>query len=388
MMTRSHLARTAAVVAALTFSLLAGFAPAASATPREASSASVSSSAPVAASAQSTADAGTEVTWGVRTADNAQGESRQNFVYVAAPGATITDAIVVTNHDDQALDLAIYAADAFTTDSGQLDVLTDPAASVEAGSWIELGTPMLHLEPGASAEVPFTVTIPQNATPGDHAGGIVTVLSDPEQEDGITVDRRLGVRVMLRVDGDLAPGLVVENLSLEYTPSLNPFGGGEAVVDYVVHNTGNVRLSGLQSVALYGPFGAFRADIEDLGEVPELLPGESWHVHASSPVYPLFWLGTDVTIAPEGPAGLVGGVIPAMFVTSASVIAVPWGLLVLVLLIAAAVVVGVILMRRARRARREAEDARVQAAVDAALREREAAEAAGKTGTSDTERAP
>lgn len=382
-MTRSHIARTGAAVAALTFSLLAGLAPAAMATPGEASAAGFTA-APV-TDPDGTADpAGTDVTWGVRTADNAQGESRQNFLYTVAAGATITDAIVVTNHDDQPLDLSVYAADAFTTDSGQLDVLTDPAASVEAGSWIELGTPVLHLEPGAATEVPFTVTIPQNATPGDHAGGIVTVLSDPDQEDGLTVDRRLGVRVMLRVDGDLAPGLVVENLTLEYTPSLNPFAGGEAVVDYVVHNTGNVRLSGLQSVALYGPFGAFRADIEDLGEVPELLPGESWHVHASSAVYPLFWLGTDVTIAPEGPAGLAGGVIPAMFVTSASVIAVPWGLLVLVLLIAAAVVAGVILTRRTRRARREAEDARVQAAVDAALRERDAAETAETATVAET----
>lgn len=315
-----------------------------------------------------------EVTWGVRTATNAQGSARDNFAYVIGPGGTVDDAIVVTNHDDQPLELDLYAADGFTTQSGQLDVLPRGEESSEVGVWIGVGQDHVQIPAGESAEIPFTITVPDNATPGDHAGGIITSLAQPAQEDGISVDRRLGIRVQLRVDGALQPGLVVEGLTVGFDSSLNPFAGGTATVDYTVRNTGNVRLSGQQSVALYGPFGLFRADIEGVDDVPEILPGEAWTVSATAEnVFPLAWLGTDVTIDPAFPTGLESGPDLAMFVTSSGTVAIPWSLLVLVVLVVAALVVAVVLRRRARRLRTQGEDARVQAAVAAALKERDSA---------------
>jgi hypothetical protein len=43
-------------------------------------------------------------------------------------------------------------------------------------------------------EIPFTITVPRNATPGDRTGGIVNSLmgADPA---AITVERRLGSRI-------------------------------------------------------------------------------------------------------------------------------------------------------------------------------------------------
>lgn len=316
---------------------------------------------------------GEDVTWGVRTATNAQGSARDNFAYVVGPGGTVDDAIVVTNHDDQPLDLDLYAADGFTTQSGQLDVLTRGEESSEVGVWTGVGQEHVQIPAGESAEIPFTISVPENATPGDYAGGIITSLARPTQEDGITVDRRLGIRVQLRVDGALQPGLVIEGLTVGFTGSLNPFAGGTATVDYTVRNTGNVRLSGQQSVALYGPFGLFRSDIEGVDDVPEILPGESWTVSATAQgVFPLAWLGTDVTIDPAFPAGLESGPDLAMFVTSSGTVAIPWSLVVLVLLVGAAVVGIVVLRRRARRRRTQNEDARVKAAVAAALKEQQA----------------
>ncbi|PVW02543.1 DUF916 domain-containing protein [Microbacterium sp. Gd 4-13] len=333
-------------------------------------SATVLSAGVATAAAAPAPSADADVTWGVRTATNAQGSARDNFAYVVGPGGTVDDAIVVTNHDDQPLDLDLYAADGFTTQSGQLDVLTRGEESSEVGVWTGVGQERVQIPAGASAEIPFTISVPENATPGDYAGGIITSLAQPAQEDGITVDRRLGIRVQLRVDGALQPGLVVEGLTVGFAGSLNPFAGGTATVDYTVRNTGNVRLSGQQSVALYGPFGLFRSDIEGVDDVPEILPGESWTVSATAQgIFPLAWLGTDVTIDPAFPAGLESGPDLAMFVTSSGTVAIPWSLVALVLLLGAAVVVIVVLRRRARRRRKQSEDARVQAAVAAALKE-------------------
>ncbi|WP_251858071.1 hypothetical protein [Herbiconiux sp. L3-i23] len=50
----------------------------------------------------------------------------------------------------------------------------------------------------------------------------------------------------------------------------------------------------------------------------------------------------------------------------------PWTLLLFVLVLAGAVVLAIVLSRRSSRRRKQQEDARVQEAVDRALREREA----------------
>lgn len=311
------------------------------------------------------AEPGDDLVWGVRTGTTAQGEGRENYAYTMLPGTTLEDSIVITNHDDAPLELDVYAADAFTTPTGQLDVLKAGETSRDVGTWVALREPHVSIPAGGAVEVPFTVEVPANATPGDHAGGIVTSLPQPEAGSGITVDRRLGVRMQIRVDGELAPALAVEDLHVGFEPTANPFGRSGATVTYTVHNTGNVRLSASQTVALHGPGGLDRVELTP-DAVPELLPGESWPVSVHADVaLPLLRLQADVTLDPAPPAGLTGD--PDPFTVTTSTLAVPWAQLALLLLVASATVVVVRLRRRALRRRREAEDARVRAAVEAAL---------------------
>ncbi|HEX7276459.1 MAG TPA: hypothetical protein VF244_03725, partial [Acidimicrobiales bacterium] len=88
----------------------------------------------------------------------------------------------------------------------------------------------------------------------------------------ITLDRRTGSRVYVRVAGPLTPQLTVEKLKTTYGPRLNPL-GGTAVVTYRVENRGNVRMSGRQQVSISGPFGLFGKQ-NAVTDLPELLPGE------------------------------------------------------------------------------------------------------------------
>lgn len=319
-----------------------------------------------------------DVTWGVRTAANQNGADRQNFGYRIAPGGTITDAIVVGNHAATAITLDVYAADGFTTSSGQLDVAKREAKAEAVGAWTALRDHTVTIAPGGTVEVPFTVTVPKDATPGDYAGGILTSLPQAAQENGISVDRRLGIRMHLRVDGKLAPAVAVEKMRVDYTGTANPFGAGDATVTYTVHNTGNVRLSAGQTVALSGPFGWFPVDAGKVTAVPELLPGESWSVSVPvSGVVPAFWLTATAVLSPKLPA--VTGSTPGVdgVAAEAGALAVPWSLLVLLLVVAAAVVATVLVLRRRRRASAEREDARVKKAVEEALKSVEGEPAAG-----------
>ncbi|WP_165314275.1 WxL protein peptidoglycan domain-containing protein [Agromyces protaetiae] len=225
-----------------------------------------------AASPALAADATDPLNWGVRTADTAQGAGRSNYAYVLDPGTSLDDAIVVSNHGDTAVDLDLYAADGFTSDSGQLDLVTRETTSTALGTWITLDEHTVHLEPRASVEVPFHVAVPANVMPGDYAGGVVTSLPTPEQREGVSVDRRLGIRVQLRVGGELEPSLTVEDVRISYDGAFSPFATGDATVTYTVRNTGNARLEGAQRVAVGGPFGLFAAEATDVSGPPARVP--------------------------------------------------------------------------------------------------------------------
>ena len=325
----------------------------------------------LAASSPAAADEG-DVSWAVRTAANDQGTDRQNFGYEIDPGASVADALVVTNHDVLPLNLALYGADGFTTESGQLDVVTADTESVALGAWIAFGADSVTVPAGESVEVPFTVDVPDNATPGDYAGAVITSLGQPSQEQGLSVDRRLGIRIHLRVGGALAPALTVADMRVDYAGSFNPFAPGDATVTYTLENTGNARLTAGQKVTVEGPFGMLPTDAETVKAAPELLPGESWKVttHVAG-VVPTFFLAAKTVVTLESASNETGDASIAPVEATVTTWAVPWALLILVLLVAAAVVATVLLTRRRRRTRKRLEDARVDEAVQQALAERQ-----------------
>jgi len=328
---------------------------------------------PLAAASPALAAGESDVVWGVRTAENDHGTDRQSFSYELDPGTSLTDAFIITNHNAGSIDLDLYGADGFTTSSGQLDVVTHVAESTAVGAWIELGTDRVVIPAGESTEVPFTVTLPDNVTPGDYAGAVITSLVGPSVEQGLSVDRRLGIRMHLRIGGDLAPTLVIDNMNVDYAGTANPFGTGDASINYTVRNTGNARLAAGQAVSIAGPFGLFRSDAGDIDDVPELLPGEKWEVTVPiTGVFPAFLLSATVALSPELPStdGSVSALDPIE--ASATTWAVPLVLLIFILLVIASAITTIAVTRRNRRRRASREETRVDEAVQRALREREA----------------
>ncbi|MER7440007.1 WxL protein peptidoglycan domain-containing protein [Micromonospora avicenniae] len=310
-----------------------------------------------------------DVTWTVRTASNSYGATRSSYSYNVNPGGTIEDGMVVANRGKTPLNLTVYAADGFTTDAGQLDLLTRDKKSVAIGAWVHPDSASVAIKPGKTATVPIKISVPDNATPGDYVGGILTSLTQPDQAEGINVDRRLGIRIKLRVGGELKPALAIEDFDVDYRGTWNPFGRGDATITYKIHNSGNAALSSQQAASVSGPFGLLRTKARDLPKTPELLPGESWQVTVPvEDVSPAFRLAATATLTPllTDPSGSVTPL--GKVADTAHAWVVPWTLLLLVVVVIAAVVVAIRLTRRNRVRRKQREDARVQEAVEQALR--------------------
>ena len=323
--------------------------------------------APGAASfAQTTADPSyeTTVSWSVRPADTAQGTGRPNFAYELAPGGTVGDALIVTNRSVDPIDLGIYAADGFLTADGTLDILAGGEPSTELGSWVDIDVPELTLASGQTVEIPFTVAVPAEASPGDYAAGVVASML-VTGDDGTITERRLGSRIHLRVLGDLVPALSVTNVSVDYHGTANPIEGGAATVTYTLVNDGNTRLSPDVDVSVAGPFGW--APVTAAEEVPDLLPRSSIErtVELAS-VPPLALLTADVTATSTvvSPGITTDAVLPEPLVSngSAATAAVPWTVLAILLVIAALVFWRIRAHKRAKAQHQRAIDDAVAAA--------------------------
>ena len=154
------------------------------------------------------------------------------------------------------------------------------------------------MDAGETQIVPFTIAVPENATPGDHAAGIAaTVQSVGPGGNGtqIAIESRVGFPIMTRVTGDLRPSLEIDPLSVEYEMSWNPFQPGLVTATYQVVNDGNVRLQASPVVETQGT----ETQVDPKAPAIELLPGERREITTPvSGVWPLFFLPVQVRVDP------------------------------------------------------------------------------------------
>ncbi|GAA3256658.1 WxL protein peptidoglycan domain-containing protein [Dactylosporangium siamense] len=314
------------------------------------------------------------VTWSIAPA-GAQGgpDGRSAFAYEGDPGQVLKDTVAVTNFSSGPVTLKVYASDAVNTPTGGFDLLAADKKPNDVGAWIALAQRDVTIPAKATLNVPFTLTIPANGTPGDHVGGIVATLTQGGGQ--VVVENRIGTRIYLRVRGKLVPSLAVTKLDAAYHDSWNPFSGGAVTVAYTVRNTGNIRLAAGQVVDVTGATGGRLAGAQPPG-VAELLPGQSLSYTVTvEGVAPFGPLNAKVVVAPTAVKGdkYTESLSAATLGTgqrSADLFAVPWSLLLTLLLLTAAVWLAIVELRRRRR---NTARALTEAVEQARLEERRAA---------------
>jgi hypothetical protein len=285
------------------------------------------------------------VTFGIGPSTKGKLDRRPNFTLLAPRGGVVSDQVALVNLTKQPLTLNLYAADALNTADGTLALQPAAAPLADSAAWVTFKTPSgkgyVVLPPndgiGTPTFINFTVKIPKDAYVGDHLAGVIASTVSEGAAPGdraaqVKFEQRIGLRLGIRVAGELKPQLSVENVSAAYSSSLNPFGRGSAVVTYTVRNTGNVRLGGKQTVTVNGIVGPV-ATGGTLPDVPLLLPGGSASVTVTVPdVVPLGLVTATVSI---DPVGALGDANPpaAVAVGTTRFVAVPWTLLALLLLL-------------------------------------------------------
>lgn len=283
-----------------------------------------------ATAADDTGDA-PEIRWSVVPADASGPDGRRAVENDLDPGESVSDLFAVRNVSDVEVTFQLTAADGFYTRNGRFDILPADQESVDSGTWISLPDEVT-IPAGETAIVPFEISVPDNAEPGDHAAGITaSVLSVQTGEDGanVGVDSRVGFRVTTRVTGELTPEPVISGLVGDYALSWNPLRPGQVTVDFDVENAGNTILLVEGAVNAGGQSAPFPAD----GEKPqELLPGDSRSFTVVvDGVWPLFAVPVEAVVAPTmlTMTGETSEVTPVS--SSLTVWAMPWPQLIILL---------------------------------------------------------
>ncbi|MFG2658825.1 hypothetical protein [Streptomyces sp. NPDC048425] len=175
-------------------------------------------------------------------------DGRSYFYAEGVPGTVLQDKVAVTNPGGRPLTVRLRGADADNTGTGALSLRK---RSTDTGAWITFARREVKIPARTRAEVPFTVTVPADATPGDHPGAVVASANG----------RDSGVSVHLRVSGPTLSALTVERVRVT---------GGRISYDLV--NRGNTVLTPRLAVRADGVLG--RALDRRPRTLPvELLPG-------------------------------------------------------------------------------------------------------------------
>ncbi|MEQ6900955.1 DUF916 domain-containing protein [Nocardioides sp. YIM 152588] len=218
--------------------------------------------------------------WSVTPTPPAEGAAapRTYFVLEGDPGSKIKDKVRIQNWTKKPLTFKLYGADGYNTERDGFFALRGyEEEMVDLGSWIKPLTSQVTVYGKTQVDVPITIRIPRNASPGDHVGGVVAmdvaISSSGDEGIDVGIQRAVGSRMYVRVSGPAAPSLEVSDVRLDHDRGAWPWSGeGSGTVTYTVENTGNLRLSPTALITLTGLAGV--ADEVTVDQLVDLLPGQ------------------------------------------------------------------------------------------------------------------
>lgn len=172
-------------------------------------------------------------------------DGRPYFYVEGTPGSVLEDTVTITNPGSKPRTVELSGADADNTRGGAFSL--NRGKPTDTGSWITFAERKVKVPPRTRAEVPFSVSVPQGAAPGDHPGAVVARVGG----------RDSGVRVHLRVSGPTLSALTVEHVKAEGSR-----------ISYDIVNRGNTVLTPKLAVHADGVLGT------SLDRAPRTLPLE------------------------------------------------------------------------------------------------------------------
>ena len=186
------------------------------------------------------------------------GQSGSWFDLELEPGEQTELAVGLANHGDAPVEAHTYAADVYSLINGGMGVrLHDEPVENPATDWLDYTRGDHTLQPGRELRRSFTVTVPDDAEPGQHIAALVL----QHQGASATGDSNVGMEQVLRqaiavsitIPGPVAPDLAIDEST--YHPTTT-----RSAIRTEIRNPGNQHLAPTSTTRVTGPDGDVVAD--------------------------------------------------------------------------------------------------------------------------------
>lgn len=205
--------------------------------------------------------------------DKSDGQPASSFFFEADPGSKVEGTLRLQNQNNDT-DLI---ADVYIVGSNPNSSLPTPLPRKAPGpeaAWIDIAD-RVPVEKSAFKDVPFTITIPGNARPGDHTLSIMVETVRPEkitktkqtsgQGGTIKISSAVGTRVALKISGKEVISAKIKDLTMT---TENPY-----TFNVAVENTGNVTIKPRITTTIESALGTVPQQSIPLSTTYEILPG-------------------------------------------------------------------------------------------------------------------
>ena len=161
------------------------------------------------------------------------------FDLTMAPGESRALKVEVANHGAKQIAARTYGADAYTIVNGGFGARLDGETVTGTTNWLAYPARTIDLPAGTGLTRSFTVTVPENANPGEYITSLVVQNAEPTAagSGGVAIEQvlRHAIAVAITVPGPRKPALVIGVVEHKYLSA-------KSIVSATLTNTGNVRL--------------------------------------------------------------------------------------------------------------------------------------------------
>jgi hypothetical protein len=160
-----------------------------------------------------------------------------HFNFALVPRQRITDGIVVVNLSSHALTFRVYGADLLTAVGGGLAPAQPTAVMRDVGLWITVSRPIVSIAAHGQTTDEFTLTVPAEASAGQHLGAVVAAADVGVTAQGAPLEARAALIAVVTL-----PGVVDASARLTALVG-SAASSGQIQFRLMLANTGNVLLT-------------------------------------------------------------------------------------------------------------------------------------------------
>jgi len=157
------------------------------------------------------------------------------------PGQVFSSILRVTNLDSETKTFYIVKRNinGLTERGEPIFAAEQEETGYEISSWVKLAQDSVTIPGKATKEIPFSIVVPGNASPGGHFGGIFVSFAPPRpKETGVGVGFQVGTIINLRISGEVIEEAQIREFRTDKTIYSKP----EVKFITRVENAGNVLI--------------------------------------------------------------------------------------------------------------------------------------------------